>query len=257
VQRFLPSLWLLAAAFFAGATLLLNHSLYADALLAQAAAHETVRAKEPLLISPEAANRLGLLALPVPNPVRAAREAAAPLAHRKEWVQVSAYTTVVHAQPSASSPVIFAYPIGQQFRVIAREGGFARVQDLGSGQLGWIQESSLTPLIRGYRVREIAPSAPQIADAASSAPQVAMAEPSPPRSETLIRPVKLAAVPALQPSRHAPMMLAPETVPVSESAPEEAGRGGLFKQRGQAQFIAARGRGGELAGLVQRAFSGY
>jgi hypothetical protein len=59
--------------------------------------------------------------------------------------------------------VLSAYPAGQQLRVIAREAGFARVQDLASGQLGWIEESSLAPLIRGYRVREVAPPEPQVA----------------------------------------------------------------------------------------------
>jgi hypothetical protein len=46
VQRFLPSWWLLTAAFFAAATLLLDQSLYADGRMTLAA-HETIRAKDP------------------------------------------------------------------------------------------------------------------------------------------------------------------------------------------------------------------
>ena len=41
MQRFLPSLWLLAAALYATAALFLDHTLYEKALMAQVAAHET------------------------------------------------------------------------------------------------------------------------------------------------------------------------------------------------------------------------
>ena len=47
MQRFLPSLWLLAAALYATVALFLEHALYEKALMAQVAAHETVRAKQP------------------------------------------------------------------------------------------------------------------------------------------------------------------------------------------------------------------
>jgi hypothetical protein len=253
VQRFLPSLWLLAAALFAAATLLLDHSLYADGPLTRAAANETVRAKEPLKIASMAAATAG-----APSEKAASLGAVVTLslepprvegsARRSEWVQVAGYTTVVHARPSSSSPVILAYPIGQQFRVIAREAGFARVQDLGSGQLGWIEETSLTPLIRGYRVREVTPPEPQ----------VAVAEPSPPRAEMLIRPVKVAAVATPQPPRRTPTMPIPETAPVPETASQPEWEGGIFrKRRDQPELIAAHGHRGELATLVQRAFSGH
>jgi hypothetical protein len=41
MQRFLPSLWLLAAALYATVALFLEHALYEKALMAQVAAHET------------------------------------------------------------------------------------------------------------------------------------------------------------------------------------------------------------------------
>jgi len=47
MQRFLPSLWLLAAALYATVALFLEHALNEKALMAQVAAHETVRAKQP------------------------------------------------------------------------------------------------------------------------------------------------------------------------------------------------------------------
>jgi hypothetical protein len=43
MQRFLPSLWLLAIALYATVALFLEHALYEKALMAQVAAHETVR----------------------------------------------------------------------------------------------------------------------------------------------------------------------------------------------------------------------
>jgi hypothetical protein len=248
VQRFLPSLWLLAAALFAAAILFLDQSLYADGLT-QRAAHETIRAKQ---IATEATARSGAPSQTTASLGTVATLSLEPLhvegnARRSEWVQVAGYTTVVHAQPSSSSPVISAYPAGQQLRVIAREAGFARVQDLGSGHLGWIEETSLTPLIRGYRVREVAPPEPQ----------VAVVEPTPPRAEVLVRPVKVAAVAAPQPPRRGLTMPVSETTPVPETAPQEGRDGGLFKRRDQARLIAAHGHGGELAGLMQRAFSGH
>jgi len=105
--------------------------------------------------------------------------------HLNEWVQVASFTTVVHARPSSSSPVISAYPIGQELRVIARESGFARVQDFGSGHLGWITEAALVPRTRGYRMREQMPAEPQIVPAAEPLP--------PPLAESAAPHVKAAA----------------------------------------------------------------
>ena len=51
---------------------------------------------------------------------------AAPVApkieRRDEWVQIAGYTTVVRAEPTTASPVLFAYSVGRPLRVIAREG---------------------------------------------------------------------------------------------------------------------------------------
>ena len=40
--------------------------------------------------------------------------------------------------PSALAPVLIRLSRGRPLRVIAREGGFARDQDLGSGHIGWV-----------------------------------------------------------------------------------------------------------------------
>jgi hypothetical protein len=174
--------------------------------------------------------------------------------HLNEWVQIGSFTTVVHARPSSSSPVISAYPIGQELRVIARESGFARVQDLGSGHLGWITEAALVPRMRGYRLREQMPAEPQI---------VAAAEPLPPPLAESAAPHVKAAAPVV-PRKVAPPSPRASRPPIAESAvipvtetPAEGGFGlGLFRRRDQAQLIPARARSGELAGFLQRAISG-
>ena len=227
MQRFLPSLWLLAAALYATVALFLEHALNEKALMAQVAAHETVRAKQP-------ARALDLKA-----------GHAAP----QRMVQVASFTTVVHARPSSSSPVISAYPIGQELRVMARESGFARVQDLGSGHLGWITEAALVPRMRGYRLREQMPAEPQIVAAAEPLP--------PPLAESAAPHVKAAAT--VVPRKVAPPSPRASRPPIAESAetPAEGGFGlGLFRRRDQAQLIPARARSGELAGFLQRAISG-
>ena len=107
---FLPSLWLLAAALYATAALFLDHALYEKALMAQVAAHETVRAKQP-------ARALDLnAAKPAPPGAHAIQPSAdAGMQHLNEWVQVASYTNVVHARPSSSSPVISAIRSGRNF----------------------------------------------------------------------------------------------------------------------------------------------
>ena len=70
--------------------------------------------------------------------------------------------------------MLFAYSVGRPLRVISREGGFARVQDLGSGQLGWVRESSLAPFTGGYRQREERVAEPVVA---AAPPEATVAEP--------------------------------------------------------------------------------
>ena len=103
-------------------------------------------------------------------PARVARAPAAPkgVERQDEWVQIGGYTTVVRAEPTTAAPVLFAYTPGRPLRVIAREGGFAHVQDLGSGQYGWVKESALAPFTGGDRQREDVAPQPQVV--ASAAP---------------------------------------------------------------------------------------
>src|SRR3989304_5931419 len=113
--------------------------------------------------------------------VRAAVAPEPKIERRNEWVQVAGYTTVVRSRPSSAAPPLLAYSVGRPFRGVAREAGFVRVQDLGSGQLGWVEESSLVPFVGGYRQREQQVVEPQVAVAEPQAtvakPLVAVAKP--------------------------------------------------------------------------------
>jgi hypothetical protein len=39
---------------------------------------------------------------------------------------------------------MYGFPAGRPFRLIGREGSFAKIQDVKSGATGWIDESTLT-----------------------------------------------------------------------------------------------------------------
>ncbi|MGE5260272.1 MAG: hypothetical protein ACM3MH_05265, partial [Actinomycetota bacterium] len=75
-------------------------------------------------------------------------EAAAPPAGQQDlpWagmILVSRQSINVLASPSSSAPTTFGFPAGRSFRVVGREGGFAKIQDVKSGASGWIDEAAL------------------------------------------------------------------------------------------------------------------
>ncbi|MGH8568706.1 MAG: hypothetical protein ACREXU_12000 [Gammaproteobacteria bacterium] len=175
---------------------------------------------------------------------------------RNEWVQIAGFTTVVRLRPSSSAPALFAYSVGRPFRVIAREAGFVRVQDLGSGQLGWIEESSLVPFVGGYRQRERRVVEPQVAVAE---PQAAVAEPQ----ATVAKPLVAAAKPKIY-AAAAKKVEQPriEAVPArakkaTEAVVETGDRGHFKKRRDRIQRVALGGRSTGLAAMVDRAFRGF
>jgi hypothetical protein len=245
MRGLLPSVWLLAAALYAVSLLSLIQPFSGDeAWPAPPPANETVVAKQPLSLAlkpdPEGTSA----------PVPAAAPAIEPKTERRnEWVQIAGYTTVVRSRPSSAAPPLLAYSVGRPFRVIAREAGFVRVQDLGSGQLGWIEESSLVPFVGGYRQRELQVVAPQVAVAEPQAtvakPLVAVAKP---------KTYAAAAKKVEQPPIDAIAARAKkETVAVVET-----GDRGLFrKKRDRIQRVALGGRNTGLAAMVDRALRGF
>ena len=49
----------------------------------------------------------------------------------------------VLAGPSSSASVLYGFPAGRPFRLIGRDAGFAKIQDLKSSATGWIDETAL------------------------------------------------------------------------------------------------------------------
>ena len=167
MRGLLPSVWLLLAGLYtASLVALIQPFSFGDDWPTPPPRNETVRAKEPghaaLSPSPEAGaaslQRVSLVAALAPKGVE----------RQDQWARISGYTTVARAEPTTIAPVLFAYTPGRPLRVIAREGGFAHVQDLGSGQYGWVKESALAPFAGGDRQREDVAPQPQVV--ASAAP---------------------------------------------------------------------------------------
>jgi len=262
MRGLLPSVWLLAAALYAVSLLSLTQPFSGDeAWPAPPPANETVVAKRPLSLAPAPKPDLegeASLVLAVAAPVPAPK-----IERRDEWVQIAGYTTVVRSRPSSTAPALFAYSVGRPFRVIAREAGFVRVQDLGSGQLGWIEESSLVPFVGGYRQREQRVVEPQVAVAE---PQAAVAEPQAAVAKsqaTVVKPLVAVAKPKIY-TAAAKKVEQPriEAVPArakkaTAAVVETGDRGHFKKRRDRIQRVALGGRNTGLAAMVDRAFRGF
>jgi hypothetical protein len=165
---------------------------------------------------------------------------------RDEWAQIAGYTTVGRLHPASTSPVLFAYSVGRPLRVISREGGFARVQDLGSGQLGWVREASVAPFTGGYRVPERRVTEPLVAavepDATVAKPEVAV----------VVTPVAVKKAP--QPRQPA---VAAKPSQQTEAPTEPAPRGLFRKRRNQVQNVALDNQDTGVAAIMQRALSRF
>ncbi|HSD93002.1 MAG TPA: hypothetical protein VLB11_08250 [Methyloceanibacter sp.] len=249
MRGLLPSVWLLGAALYTASILSLTRPFADDeSWLAPPPVTETVVAKLPPAVTVQA---LGHEQAPL---VLAALTPRPKAEHPTEWVQVAGYTTVVRARPSAESPPLYAYAVGRSLRVIAREGHFARVQDLGSGKLGWIEESSLVPFFGGYRKQRTPRVAEPLVAAVSPAPATVQPEAAAPvpTAELLVRPV--AAAKKAKPPRGDVIAARVAKETVTEAAPVERG---LFRRKRGVQRVALGGRGSGMAGMIDRAIRGF
>jgi len=257
MRGLLPSVWLLGAALYTSSILaLVKPFAGAEVWPAPRPVNETVMAKQPLLAAAKHdAEGEGLIKLAALTP------AAEPRGERRdEWVQVAGYTTMVRSRPSSAAPALFAYSVGRPLRVLAHEGGFVRVQDLGSGKLGWVEEASLAPFVGGYRQREDVVAEPQIA--AVNGPQAIVAANAP---QAIVPPVKPkastaahdAVVAAKQVQRPGNIAIAARPKKETVAAVEPAVRGLFRRKRGEVQRVALGGQSTGLAAMVDRAFRGF
>jgi hypothetical protein len=93
----------------------------------------------------------------------------------------------VRAGPSASATVLYGFPAGRPFRLIGREAGFARIQDLNSIATGWIDETALgrPAPVEATSVRSAPQPAPYNENAATASAGQGEVQPSP--EQNLIR----------------------------------------------------------------------
>lgn len=249
MRGLLLSVWLLLAGLYTTSLIaLIQPFSNIDDWPAPPPANETVRAKEPLSLAlqqqvPQWLQPVAYLAPSVPKVER-----------RDEWVQIASYTTMVRAEPTTAAPVLFAYAAGRPLRVIAREAGFARVQDLGSGQFGWVKESSLAPFTGGYRQREDVTPAPQLMAAATPQPDpVQAAAPQIAAPQATVAKVAVVSAKRIQPPRSDAVARGKKEM----VATAEPGQRGFFgMRRDRPQRVALRGSDAGFAGMIDRAIRG-
>ena len=247
MRGLLPSVWLLGAALYTVLTLFLIRPAVEEWPLPPRV-NETVIAKQPpkaamLIFQDEPQVELAAAA-PAPEP-------QAPW--RDEWAQIAGFTTVGRLHPTPTSPVLFAYSVGRPLRVISREGGFARVQDLGSGQLGWVRETSLAPFTGGYRQREERVAEPVVA---AAPPAATVAEPA---SEVVVTPVAVNGATPVALKKAPPRIPAVAAKPGKQTvaAAEPTPRGLFRRKRNQVQHVALGSQGTGVAAIMQRALGRF
>jgi hypothetical protein len=254
MRGLLPSVWLLLAGLYTASLLtLIQPFSFAEDWPTPPPINETVRAKEPqpaaLPPPAEAAassvQRVSLVAPVAPKGVK----------RQDQWARIGDYTTVARAEPTTIAPVLFAYIPGLPLRVIAREGGFAHVQDLGSGQYGWVKESALAPFTGGDRQREdVAPQPEVVASAAPASVPEQVAAPKAVAPPAPVAKTVVVAAKKLQPPRSDAAAARPDKETVAAAEPEQRGFFGL--RRNRPQRIALSGNGSSFAGIINRAFGG-
>ena len=107
-----------------------------------AAQQEAVVVVAPPTEPSETANLTG--ALP-PAGAAALPSESEPVDDGRGEILVTTRLSSIYGNPSASAPVLYAFPAGRQLRVLGREGGFVRIKDLQSGATGWVEASTLAP----------------------------------------------------------------------------------------------------------------
>ena len=249
MRGLLPSVWLLLAGLYTASLLaLIQPFSRSDDWPTPPSVNETVRAKEPRHAALRPPAEAAVPSLQLVSPV-----APKSAARQGQWVRIAGYTTVARAEPTTAAPVLFAYTPGRPLRVIAREGGFAHVQDLGSGQYGWVKESALGPFTGGDRQRQDVAPQPQVvatAEPASAPAQVAAAEAVTPQAP-VAKAVALAPK-KIQPPRSDPVAARPDKETVAAVEPGQRGFFGL--RRNRPQRIALSGNDSGFAGIISRAF---
>jgi hypothetical protein len=251
MRGLLPSVWLLGAALYTASILsLLDPFAGEENWPAPRPVNETVRAKEPHVAPVALTGREAVLvkAALAPEPQPKAER-------RNEWVEIAGYTTVIRAAPSATAPITLVYAAGRPLRVLERQPGFVRIQDLGSGKLGWVAESAVRPFTGGYRQPEDVAPVPQLV--ASTAPQIGVAKPNAQLASDTVDAAP--AAPAAKKVRpHADLAAARAKKDAVAAAEPEQPRGFfLFRKRNPVQKVALGNDESGVAAIMRRALGRF
>lgn len=258
MRRLLPSVWLLAAALYTALILFVSRPAIEEWPLPPRV-DETVVVKQP----PRSAGLVFTDEILLKQTATAAPASGPQAPWRDEWAQIAGYTAMGRLHPSSTSPVLFAYSVGRPLRVLSREGGFARVQDLGSGQLGWVEEASLAPFTGGYRQPEHRVAEPVVA-AVEPVVTVATVEPAAatmavPDSVAAVTPVAVEAVTPVVAKKAAHPRVGAAAKPGKDvaSAAEPAPRGLFRRKRNQVQHVALGSDSSGVAAIMRRALGRF
>jgi hypothetical protein len=102
-------------------------------------------AQEPASAPNEPAEQTGEVVKQAEQTDEAVEHAEQPESPGSGMILVSRQPIAMLASPSSSAPTTYGFPAGRPFRLIGRDGGFAKIQDLKSGASGWINEAALAP----------------------------------------------------------------------------------------------------------------
>ena len=102
-------------------------------------------AQEPASAPNEPAEQTGEVVKQAEQTDEADEQAEQPESPGSGMILVSRQPIAMLASPSSSAPATYGFPAGRPFRLIGRDGGFAKIQDLKSGASGWIDEAALAP----------------------------------------------------------------------------------------------------------------
>ena len=203
------------------------------------AAQEAVVVVGPPPDPSETANVTG--ALP-PAGAAALPSESEPVDDGKGEILVTTRLSSIYGNPSASAPVLYAFPAGRQLRVLGREGSFARIKELQSGATGWVDERILAPGASATASTPPALSAPTASTEPAGESQPAATQPAKPRPSASQR--AATRPPATQRTASQPP-LAASGAPQAQAQKQAAKRGA---QRAERQ--------GVFPDFLKRAFGG-
>lgn len=106
---------------------------------------------------------------PAEQPAAASGEAGQPAPPDQGTILIARQPVAMLASPSADAKAMYGFPAGRPFRVIGREGSFAKIQDLKSGASGWIDAAALEPPPRAPSVAAPSAAKPSSRSTATSA----------------------------------------------------------------------------------------